>query len=65
MKDRQAVVGNWLPRYTGTVHTTNRRVREHDEAFKKRLRAMRCMAIDMETPTLSAAGFASRIPCGG
>ena len=50
--------------WTGTVYTTNRRVWEHDEAFKERLRAMRCMAIDMETATIFAAGFANRIPCG-
>jgi AMP nucleosidase len=50
--------------WTGTVYTTNRRVWEHDEAFKARLRAMRCMAIDMETATVFAAGFANRIPCG-
>ena len=50
--------------WTGTVYTTNRRVWEHDEAFKERLRAMRCMAIDMETATVFAAGFANRIPCG-
>ena len=50
--------------WTGTVYTTNRRVWEHDEAFKEYLRAMRCMAIDMETATMFAAGFANRIPCG-
>ena len=50
--------------WTGTVYTTNRRVWEHDDAFKDRLRAMRCMAIDMETATVFAAGFANRIPCG-
>ena len=50
--------------WTGTVYTTNRRVWEHDEAFKERLRAMRCMAIDMETATVFAAGFANRIPVG-
>ncbi|KAF1712536.1 AMP nucleosidase [Pseudoxanthomonas kalamensis DSM 18571] len=50
--------------WTGTVYTTNRRVWEHDDAFKKRLRQMRCMAIDMETATIFAAGFANRIPCG-
>ena len=50
--------------WTGTVYTTNRRVWEHDTAFKERLRAMRCMAIDMETATIFAAGFANRIPCG-
>ena len=53
-----------LDYWTGTVYTTNRRVWEHDEAFKERLRAMRCMAIDMETATIFAAGFANRIPCG-
>ena len=50
--------------WTGTVYTTNRRVWEHDDAFKERLRQMRCMAIDMETATVFAAGFANRIPCG-
>jgi len=50
--------------WTGTVYSTNRRVWEHDEAFKARLRAMRCMAIDMETATVFAAGFGNRIPSG-
>jgi len=50
--------------WTGTVYTTNRRVWEHDEAFKARLRQTRCMAIDMETATIFAAGFANGIPCG-
>ncbi len=50
--------------WTGTVFTTNRRVWEHDDAFKARLRAMRCMAIDMETATVFAAGFANSIPSG-
>ncbi len=50
--------------WTGTVFTTNRRVWEHDAAFKEYLRKLRCMAIDMETATIFAAGFANRIPCG-
>ena len=50
--------------WTGTVYTTNRRVWEHDDAFKERLRVMRCMAVDMETATLFAAGFANHLPCG-
>jgi len=50
--------------WTGTVYTTNRRVWEHDDAFKEYLRKLRCMAIDMETATIFAAGFANRIPCG-
>ena len=50
--------------WTGTVYTTNRRVWEHDDAFKDYLRKLRCMAIDMETATIFAAGFANRIPSG-
>ena len=50
--------------WTGTVYTTNRRVWEHDEAFKEYLRKLRCMAIDMETATIFAAGFANSIPTG-
>jgi AMP nucleosidase len=37
---------------------------EHDDAFKSYLRRTRCMAIDMETATIFAAGFANGIPCG-
>ena len=50
--------------WTGTVYTTNRRVWEHDEVFKEYLRKLRCMAIDMETATIFAAGFANSIPTG-
>lgn len=50
--------------WTGTVFTTNRRVWEHDEEFKDYLRKLRCMAIDMETATIFAAGFANSIPSG-
>mgnify|MGYP003772424637 FL=1 len=50
--------------WTGTVYTTNRRVWEHDEAFKAYLRRTRCMAIDMETATLFSVGFFNKIPTG-
>jgi AMP nucleosidase len=50
--------------WTGTVYTTNRRVWEHDEAFKQYLRRLRCMAIDMETATLFITGFHNQIPTG-
>lgn len=53
-----------LDYWTGTVFTTNRRVWEHDEEFKEYLRKTRSMAIDMETATIFAAGFANRIPSG-
>ena len=50
--------------WTGTVYTTNRRVWEHDEKFKKYLKTIRAMAIDMETATLLSVGFANHIPVG-
>jgi len=50
--------------WTGTVYTTNRRVWEHDDEFKQYLRRTRCMAIDMETATVFAVGFANSIPTG-
>jgi len=50
--------------WSGTVFTTNRRVWEHDEKFKKYLRKTRSMAIDMETATIFTVGFANEIPTG-
>jgi len=50
--------------WTGTVYTTNRRVWEHDVKFKKYLRSIRTMAIDMETATIFSVAFANKIPAG-
>ncbi len=50
--------------WTGTVYTTNRRVWEHDEAFKTYLASLRAYAIDMETATLFIVGFHNKIPTG-
>jgi AMP nucleosidase len=50
--------------YTGSVYTTNRRVWEHDDAFKAYLRDTRAQAIDMETATLFSVGFANRLSVG-
>ncbi len=50
--------------WTGTVFTTNRRVWEHDEEFKKYLNTIRAMAIDMETATIFTAAFRNEIPAG-
>ncbi len=50
--------------WTGTVFTTNRRVWEHDDEFKKYLRKIRAMAIDMETATIFTVGFHNKIPTG-
>lgn len=53
-----------LDYWTGTVYTTNRRVWEHDRGFKKYLKSLRTMAVDMETATIFTTGFANKIPTG-
>jgi AMP nucleosidase len=50
--------------WTGTVYTTNRRVWEHDDAFKEYLTEIRAYAIDMETATIFTVGFYNKIPTG-
>lgn len=50
--------------WTGTVYTTNRRVWEHDDDFKKYLQKLRAIAIDMETATIFMTGFYNEIPTG-
>lgn len=50
--------------WTGTVLTTNRRVWEYDDRFKKYLVKTRAMAVDMETATIFITGFANEIPSG-
>ncbi len=50
--------------WTGTVYTTNRRVWEHDDKFKKYLTKLRAMAVDMETATIFCAAFKNEIPAG-
>ena len=50
--------------WTGTVLTTNRRVWEYDDRFKKYLVKTRAIAIDMETATIFTVGFANEIPTG-
>jgi len=50
--------------WTGTCYTTNRRVWEHDKEFKRYLKKLRAMAVDMETATIFTTGFANKIPSG-
>ncbi len=50
--------------WTGVVYTTNKRVWEYDERFKKYLDRTRAIAIDMETATIFTVGFANQIPAG-
>lgn len=59
-----AITKHDLDYWTGTVYTTNRRVWEHDEGFKRYLREIRASAIDMETATIYVVGFVNRMPKG-
>ena len=58
------IVKHRLDYWTGTVYTTNRRVWEHDQAFKDYLTRVRVLGIDMETATIFIVGFANHIPKG-
>ena len=58
------IVQHKLDYWTGTVYTTNRRVWEHDEAFKDYLTKIRVLGIDMETATIFVVGFYNHIPKG-
>jgi AMP nucleosidase len=49
---------------TGVVYTTNRRLWEWDEAFKKYLNRISAIGIDMETATLFIVGHANEISRG-
>lgn len=49
---------------TGVVYTTNRRVWEHDDEFKAKLRRLRVIGIDMETATVFVCGLANDISRG-
>jgi AMP nucleosidase len=59
-----SIVKHKLDYWTGTIYTTNRRVWEHDEAFKDYLTKIRVLGIDMETATIFVVGFANHIPKG-
>lgn len=60
----EAIIRHRCDYWTGTVYTTNRRVWEHDEAFKEYLRRIRAIGIDMETATIFLVGFVNSIPKG-
>src|SRR5262245_25957748 len=49
---------------TGVIYTTNRRVWEHDEEFKERLKDYTPIAIDMEVATLFIVGHKNEIARG-
>ena len=60
----EKIVARGLEYRTGVVYTTNRRLWEHDEAFRKRLRALTAIAIDMEAATIFIVGHHNQIPRG-
>jgi AMP nucleosidase len=60
----EKIVESEMEYRTGVVYTTNRRVWEHDKAFKQRLSDLRVIAIDMETATIFSVGHANEIPRG-
>ncbi len=49
---------------TGVIYTTNRRVWEWDNEFKKYLKKLGAIGIDMETATLFVVGYANQISRG-
>ena len=60
----QKIVDQGYDYRTGVVYTTNRRVWEHDDEFVARLKAMTCIAIDMETATVFIVGHRNEIARG-
>ena len=49
---------------TGVIYTTNRRLWEHDESFRAKLKLLTCIGIDMETATLFIVGHNNQISRG-
>ena len=60
----ESIIKHKCDYWTGTVYTTNRRIWEHDEAFREHLRRIRAVGIDMETATIFLVGFVNSIPKG-
>jgi AMP nucleosidase len=49
---------------TGVIYTTNRRLWEHDNDFRRKLEKLTCIGIDMETATLFIVGHYNSISRG-
>lgn len=60
----EKIIAQGLDYRTGVVYTTNRRVWEHDEEFKDRLKQVTAIAIDMETATVFIVGHKNEISRG-
>jgi len=60
----EKIVKHGLEYRTGTVYTTNRRLWEWDNKFRKYLKKLSALAIDMETATFFIVGHANEISRG-
>ena len=60
----QILLNKKLDYRTGVVYTTNRRIWEWDQDFKRYLRKVRALGIDMETATIFVTGLANVIARG-
>jgi AMP nucleosidase len=60
----EKLVQRGLDYRTGVIYSTNRRVWEHDDDFKTRLREYTPIAIDMEVATIFAVGHKNEIARG-
>jgi|TARA_B110000495_G_scaffold203564_1_gene227907 AMP nucleosidase len=60
----ECLVNRGLEYRTGVIYTTNRRLWEHDQEFRKRLEKLTCIGIDMETATLFIVGHYNSIARG-
>ncbi len=60
----ESLVQRELEYRTGVIYTTNRRLWEHDHAFRTKLQQMTCIGIDMETATLFIVGHYNEISRG-
>jgi AMP nucleosidase len=58
------IVQRGLEYRTGVIYTTNRRLWEHDDAFRAHLGRLTCIGIDMETATIFIVGHANEISRG-
>ncbi len=59
-----SLVNRNLEYRTGVIYTTNRRLWEWDDEFKKYLQKIGAIGIDMETATLFIVGYVNQIPRG-
>jgi AMP nucleosidase len=60
----EKIVKHKLEYRTGVIYTTNRRVWEWDEKFKRTLKQLYTIGIDMETATIFIVGLVNEIPRG-